>query len=266
MKNRMNWSSVLLALCVSLAFWSCGNESIDKLKREVETINEDCPISLGSMGDLINMKYEEDQNNVVVNTVINGELLSISDLKKTKDLIRENMGLLLKDDELSDLMKAVIEAEASLEFVYRDPKADDSFELKLSAEDLREIDQAPEMDEDERNELLLKNQVEQENSRCPYTVAEGMEMVEVELNGSLLVYHCEVDESMYNISYFREAYSDVKSGIVEYLRQSLTSDEAASYQIVLLRNLGIGICYRYIGNMTGEYVDVEVSPSDLRNL
>ena len=41
MKNRMNWSSVLLALCVSLAFWSCGNESIDKLKREVETINED---------------------------------------------------------------------------------------------------------------------------------------------------------------------------------------------------------------------------------
>ena len=53
----MNWSSVLLALCVSLAFWSCGNESIDKLKREVETINEDCPISLGSMGDLINMKY-----------------------------------------------------------------------------------------------------------------------------------------------------------------------------------------------------------------
>lgn len=86
-----------------------------------------------------------------------------------------------------------------------------------------------------------------------------MEMVKVFDDGDNIVYSCQFDESMYDLSFLRLNQSELKQNIRE-----IFNDPAVKEETKVLCSLDKGLEYRYYGDMSGDSISVVFTPEELR--
>ena len=69
--------SVFIAVLMALLLAACDTKS--EFEKNVEKINEECPMSMGSFGEIVSMKYEKP--NLVMTCVIDEEYADLSAMK-----------------------------------------------------------------------------------------------------------------------------------------------------------------------------------------
>ena len=253
---RMKFKILFLCL-ISVCLFSCENANEKKLKREIEVANQQCPMNMGMLGDMISMKYDEKDKEVQMYLVVNDDFFNIDVLRNNENMARQSMKLSFSKGESREMLKEVIDAGASISITYKSGSTGKTFKMAQSLDDLKEIYDNP-ISDSEISTLMLANTIAMEDSRCPYIIDEGMEMTSVRDDGENIIYSCRLDEDIYDMSYFKYAYNDVKEGV-----SSVFDDPVVKRELSLIVSQGKNLIYRYSGDRSGEYVDITFAPYEL---
>ncbi len=257
--KQLSVIAILLIALVSLT--GCENENVKKLRHEIAVANASCPISYGIGGDLLSVKYQEKENNVLLYYSINEEYASHIFLKNNRDNMMKQFRLMLADREAQEMLKVIVNANAGITVILKTPSTGKTVKFSLSNEDLKEIENTP-LSDMEIKRQALENKVAIENAGCPTKQDEGMSMTKVALVDDNLVYYCEIDEELVNFKEMKKSQSEMKDGIREYLIQS-RRDPTMQKELQLITSLGMGFQYRYYGSKSKDYVDVIFTPEEL---
>lgn len=255
-KLLLSLSIIIVMVCIT----GCGNENEKRLKREIEAVDKQCPIDMGMMGDMLSMKYDEKAKEVQLYFSLHDDMLSIEALKNNEQLALQSMKLSFSKGESREMLKQMIKASAGLSITYKSASTGKSFKANFSLDDLKGIWDNP-MNDSDINEMLLINQLAMENSICPYSVEEGMYMVKVFDEGDNVVYVCQIDEKMYDLSLLESAQDLIKQNMIEVLR-----DPIAKKRLESIASLDKGLVYRYLGDTSGESFDVVFSTDELNRI
>lgn len=249
---------ILSMFAVMVCFTSCESENVKRLKSEIEAMDKQCPINMGLLGDLLSIKYDKGAKEVQFYISLHENILSIEALKNNEQMALQSMKLSFSKGDSKEMVKQMIKAGVSLSVTYKSSSTGKSFSVNLSLDDLKETVDTP-MTEEEINKMLLDNQMAMENSRCPYLVAEGMEMVKVYDDGANIVYACRIDEDMCDISALKYAQDEIKQNV-----KDMFNDPIMRKWLGVIKSLDKGFVYHYYGNTSGESVDIVFSNDELR--
>lgn len=245
-------------MIVVMAFTARCEDADDlKLKAEIEAADRLCPVNMGVMGTMVGIKYDVQQKEVQMHFSLNDDLVKIDVLKENEQLIVRTIQLSFSKGESKGMLSQLVSADAGLSLTFDSASTGKSFTVKLSPEDIKDMYDRP-MADDEINRLILQNQLVIENSRCPYAVADGMEMVRAYDDGDNIVYACRVDETMYDVATIERAKEEIKQD-----QRSFFDDPIMKRQLGIIRSLGKGFVYRYYGDTSGESADIVFTPDEI---
>lgn len=233
-----------------------------RLKLEVEKADRACPSSMGMLGDVLKVKYDDNAKEVQLYFSLNDDLGGVSALKDNEAVARQSLKLALAKGEATELLDLMVKAGAGLAVNYESQSSDQSFQFKIGSEELKEINEM-EMSNEEINKILLDNQIMMENIRCPYEVGPGMEMVRVFDDGDNVNYFCRLDDEIYDIEMLRESAEGVKQSM-----EGLFGDPAVQKQIEMICTLNKGFMYQYFvdvdkDGLPDDTVDIMFTPAEL---
>lgn len=251
---------LVLSLAVMAAVAGCSDGKKAQLKEAVLTIDKRCPVSMGSIGDLISIKYDDESNVVQYYYSVNEDVaFNIDFIEENKEVAASSIKLMFSKSEMKEVLDFIIDVGASLKVVYKGSSTGKSTEVEVTSEELADLKDKPYSDR-EINEMLLKNEISAIQASLPWKVEDGMEMDKVYDDGENVVYSCRMDEDLYDISLLETGLANVKDEVLE----GFSSDVAVKKMIGILVNLDKGFVYRYYGDQSGKSVDVEFTPADLR--
>ena len=122
---------ILLSVVVASILVSCENENVAKLKSEIEAANEQCPMNMGMMGDILSLKYDEKAKEVQMYCSINGDLVSIEALTNNEQMVIKSMRLSVSGNQSSEMLKLIVDAGAGLSVTYKMPHQEKHLRLLL---------------------------------------------------------------------------------------------------------------------------------------
>lgn len=247
------FSLLLLAGCVD------GNKT--KLKKEIAVANVDCPINMGIIGDLLSIKYQEKENRIIMYYSINEEVGGGVFLQKNKEKLHQQFRLSFSKSESQQMLKDIVNAKASVLMVYKAPSSGKTTKFELPYEELKELQTNPMSDHDIQR-IMIVNKIDVENARCPYKSDEGMTTTKVALVDNFIVYYYEMDESLYDMEDIRRQASYLKEADESNLK-NMNNDLYIQNELKLLVNQNIGYKYRYYGNKSKKYVDIDFTSDEL---
>lgn len=111
MKNISFIISLFIAL---ISMTSCENSNVNKLKREVTSLNAMCPISAGISGDFLSIKYNEKDGNVYMYFASNEQFGSQFFLKENRENVLTNLKLMFQQDSSREMLNDMVNAKAGL--------------------------------------------------------------------------------------------------------------------------------------------------------
>ena len=243
MINDYNMKQLKFIVCIliSLVVLSgCENANITKLKREIKVANASCPINFGSAGDLLSIKYQENENRVLIYISLNEDIAGHVFLKHNKANMQRQVRLI----------------------IYKESSTGKTVKTALSFEELQEIKRDP-LTDLEVNRMLIENNIAMQNAACPMPVAEGMKETKVAIVDNYLVYYIEMDEKMYDMKALKSDYGALKVSMQDELN-NLYNDLSGQRELQLLTLSGMDLIYRYYGNIGKEYVDVVFTSEELK--
>lgn len=253
----MNKIAYVLLVAVTALVSACsGGDSV--LRKQIESGKKVCPMNMGPAGQLTTMDYDSDSRTVKFMITLNKSFADVKDLKADPDNARTSMALVLGKGDMNKLLKMMVEADASLQVVYKNRGGSDEFVLDFPASELKEIYDNPMSDED-KDKMLLSTQVNSEKKKVPYQIADGLTVTNVEDTGKAVVYTCEVDEDKYEIEDMANGVDDLKKEMKKMLSQRVMRNQAA-----LLAGQNRGYEYRYVGKTSGREVLVAFTADELR--
>lgn len=244
-------------IAVMVCVTSCENENVKRLKREIGDLDKQCPVNLGMMGDLLSVKYDEEAKEVQWYFSINEDVVSVEALKNNEQKVIQTMKLSFNKGESREMLQQMINTGAGLSVNYKSASTGKSFKATFSLDDLKEIRDIP-MTDKEINKMLLDNMLVAENSRSPYIVEKGVEMVKAYEDGENIVFAYRIDEDMYDISLFKFAHDEIKQNMKEIFK-----DPLMKRQFDIINSLDKGFVFRYYGDTSGESVDIYFSNYEL---
>lgn len=109
---------------------------------------------------------------------------------------------------------------------------------------------------------ILNSAVAEYNSELPSSLGYGMTMTGVELRGSYLYYIVECDEEMYDM----DEFAPDKDAIIQNLIDQAADNDDMETFIAMLLSSHKGVVYRYVGDVTGQYVDVKIPYAELNEI
>lgn len=250
---------MLPLVAMMLAFTSCGNSKVSQLKKEVNKFNATLPQSLGSLGDITSITFDDKDNLLVMTCMINDDFMTFEDWERTdKKANMRAFKAMFTEYPLKGLGEMLCDVNAGLAIDYKWRRSGDSMRLTISADEIRDVIENP-MSEDQKSEAIIDNFITNTLSECPIEVEEGMVIVNVFDDGENVMYICEVDEDLYDMDLIEGSKSEIKSSI----KSEMNSDPTMKQVFNALKMANRGIGYRYIGNITGQTVDIILPQNSL---
>lgn len=240
---------------------SCEDANVTKLKKEINTANLSCPISMGISGDLISIKYYEKNNSVLLYYSLNEDIAGAVFLKKNKDNMMKQFRLLLSNKESMQLVKDMVNAKASLMIIYKTPSTGKTVKFSVPYEELKEIKESP-LTDLEIKKMMIENKVAIENAACPGKESDGMIQTKVAIVDDMLVYYIQLNEDVYDIKSMQMMQDELKGEIHQSLK-NMRNDPTIQKELQLLYSLDMGYMYRYYGKDSKKYVDVVLAADEL---
>lgn len=255
--------NVLMLASVVLMLLSCESNVAKKtlLKMEIEKIQKELPIKLGSMGDLSAVTYEDDV--VKLTYLVNETLNDVDGLRKDSTLVKENFQCLVaRNNALQKMVKEIAAADASLLLEYKGNTSGKVASVTITKDVLANTDKFI-LTGTAAAEKLVMNATRLERNRMPTEVGNGIKIVDAFWEGDNYVYLANLDKTIYSIEGLRMANkNDMKQGIIAALANDPSSRGFIEAMITLRKNIG----YRYQIEDSKEHVDVLVSYSDLKSV
>lgn len=251
MKNNI-FLATLVAIMTLLA--SCNDSKLQKI---VEASNMECPMSMGTLGEVTSIELED--GNVVFNYSVNESVVNIDFLNENPKMMKRNAVMMFKNPtgDIKTMFEALEEENAGLVLVYKGKTSGKKASITLSRKEIIDLRNS---DEEKDPEAALEGQVEVTNAQCPMQIAEGMTITHLSVEGDYVVYNVTCDEDSYSISAFNRNKAQIKENIIKTLDPS---DPTMAMFIRICREAGKGIAYKYIGDQSESTCMIKIATSEL---
>ena len=255
--------NVLMLASVVLMLLSCDSNVAKKtlLKNDVEKIQKELPVRLGSMGDLTTVTYEDDV--VTLTYLLNEKLNDIDGLIKDTTLVKENFQCMVaRNNTFQKMIKEIADADASLVLNYKGKTSGKVASVTISKEEMANTDSFI-LTGTAAAEKLVANITRLERNTMPTDVGSGVKIVDAFWEGDNYVYLATLSKSLYTIEGLRMADKNaMKQGVIAALASEPSSRTFIEAMITLRKNVG----YRYQIVGSKDHVDVLVSYSELKGV
>ncbi|MBO7293961.1 MAG: hypothetical protein J6U65_00930, partial [Bacteroidaceae bacterium] len=98
---------------------SCEDLSVKKLKTVIHKVQSECPMNMGMLGDVLDVKYLDDSHEVKIYYNINEEIIDIDAFNKNQELVQNNLKLAFATGDSRNLSEMIVKAHAGLRVVYK---------------------------------------------------------------------------------------------------------------------------------------------------
>lgn len=233
---------------------SCGESKLQKI---VEATNMECPMSMGTLGEVTSIELED--GSVVFNYSVNENVVNIDFLNEKPDMMKRNAAMMFKSPtgDIKMMFDALEEENAGLILRYKGKSSGKIASISLSRKEIVELGNST----DEKDpEIVLESQVETTNAQCPMQIAPGMVITHLSIESDCVVYNVECDESSYSIAAIRSNKEQVKQGIINSIDPN---DPTMAMFIKICKDAEKDIAYRYIGDNSGEACIIKINASEL---
>ena len=253
----------MMLASVVLMLLSCDSNVAKKtlLKNDVEKIQKELPVRLGSMGDLTTVTYEDDV--VTLTYLLNEKLNDIDGLIKDTTLVKENFQCMVaRNNTFQKMVKEIADADASLVLNYKGKTSGKVASVTISKEEMANTDNFI-LTGTAAAEKLVANITRLERNRMPTDVGSGVKIVDAFWEGDNYVYLATLSKSLYTIEGLRMADKNaMKQGVIAALASEPSSRTFIEAMITLRKNVG----YRYQIEGSKDHVDILVSYSELKGV
>lgn len=244
----------IAVLCCALC--SCeSDDNLSRLKKSIAATNSRCPMSLGMMGDMLSITYDDNAREVKYVLRINEDYAEIDKLTFDRGLTIKMMKLSISGRD--EMLNELIEAEVGLNVTCKWISTGQSFNYALTLDELKEIKNNP-ISESERNQILLHHSLALENADFPCLVVESIEALRVYDDGANIIYLLRMDENIYDFDMAKSVVSEMKQDVAESLK-----DLNVKAQLNMIRSLNKGLIYRYTGSISNKSFDIAFTNDEL---
>lgn len=256
----MKKTYTLIALfCLILTGLTSCNSDKSELRKMIAQLNAQCPIPLGSIGQMDNAEYRNNQ--VTFNYTIVG-LDNLNNFKNNQEAFHNFMLDNYRsnsDEDFRQLLEAIVEAEAGLDVIFS-IESGDSFTLHFTNEELKA--NMPETEGDP--ESYLQSAVATARMQLPitYGYGDGMVCSNIELDSLYFTYYIDCDENQLDLNEMQQSIEENHAGLVEMLTSS--TDPSFVKMMQTLKATHRGLRYFYTGTTSGKEAVVTISPEELK--
>lgn len=250
---------LLTLVALLLVLPGCADSKIETLKKEIAKYNATCPQSLGSLGRIDSVDYDEDGRLIVFNLTVNEDAFGFFDFDGFEEKARPVLPALLSGDDSKKFVELMTDCGVGLKAKYRGSKSGRKVELEIPASDIKEMNENP-LTEEESADMIIKQTIDSNKALCPAEIEEGMTLIDVFDDGSNIVFLCDVDEEIYDM----QVLSDNAVEIENEIKSELLGDDMINTTGKYLARADRGIIYRYAGKESGLHIDVTLTPYDFR--
>lgn len=246
-------------LLVSVSFVSC-NFAKRELKAKIEMANRECPVELGMFGKIENIKYDLENDEVVMTITYNGTMkLDLSALNKIKGPVKRGiMNDFVNNKDTETLLESLGKADSKFTVIYKSVPANDSLKITMSKEEVK--DMANRKIEPLKPRELLDIRAEILNAQCPQQLDETTTITSVDIKGNYFVYNYTVDEGLVSVESMNAYKEEMKEEIMKTLK---SNDPSIQTDIYLCKENHMGMIIRVIGDRTGNTCSFQFSSLEL---
>lgn len=259
----------ILLCCITIlivcgSFLSC-NQKEAAIKQDIEQLNDQCPIVLGSFGAITKVEYED---GTVTFTYLVNEKETLTDIGKFqmyKPLLKELSMTSLASSNLAS-METISNDDVNLRYKMLGNQSKAIVVIDVTSQELKDfmanIDGKPHA----LDHKLLNLQVQLANTNLPQKIEDGMLITQIMQEGNNVVYKLSVDEEALgnDVEIIRQVKDQVKSDIAGSLQSE--DDVVLTRFEKLLKKLQYGLIYRFCGNHSGHSVDITFTPEEISGL
>lgn len=250
----MAMMSMVLVACNSKSDKDDKDNKVDKseLAKMAKEANENCPISMGLMGEITSIEF--DGTDLVYIAMVDEEWVNLDVMADNKEAAKQGMlqFFTTPNKDVEKMLKELEKTDAGVKYVYTGKTSGKKVEIKLSVKEIKEAKENPMSPEE-----LIVQDVRVTNEQCPMEVDEGMAVTEIRIEGSDVVYICQVDETLFNIDDFEANREECQAAMEEYMAD-LAIDPAGKAFLDHCKSAGKAIVYRYQGATTGKVSDFRI--------
>lgn len=113
---------------------------------------------------------------------------------------------------------------------------------------------------------VIQKGLEQAKKDLPTQLDEGLVMDDITLGDNGIVYHVTVSEELYDMDILKTNAPEVKKGIIEDLKNSISDDQELKEFLEAAVDLNKPLNYKYEGDSSGAIVRIKISPNDIKAL
>lgn len=241
--------------CIVLLLTGCLAEN--KLKLAVEASNRQCPFSMGAVGDIESVAYEDGM--VIYTLAINEQFANVKAMSENRDDVKRTVMTNYANPEgkLKAMHDLIMDANASVRFVYKGKDSGDSFEVTLTADELKEVEDGTIFTAEDK----LNAEIEVTNKQLPMAIDEATVLEKLDILGNSVVYLYKIDESVMSV---KDINADAAKGNIRYSLEN----GGPVVQTFLKKVLDTkrDLRYFYIGNPSGEKKEVVFTTGELQDI
>lgn len=224
----------MAALALALCFTACTNTARTQLRITAEQVNRQCPVELGGGVSLDNLRYDSDDNKLVISYGTDESISGIDNLRNAaKEQRRFIANLFMKNDN-PEFVKQIIKAEAGIEVIFKGKVSGDSLSIYFPSEEIKEISTD---DREVSDREQLESIVAISNAQCPIQIdGEALVLTQVALTDHSIEFRYSFDDNVYDFANSDEYEEALYEGLCEELREN-------DMQLELMKKLDIGVEY-----------------------
>lgn len=259
----------ILLCCITIllvcgSFLSC-NQKEAAIKQDIEQLNDQCPIVLGSFGAITKVEYED---GTVTFTYLVNEKETLTDIGKFqmyKPLLKELSMTSLASSNLAS-METISNDDVNLRYELLGNKSKAMVVIDISNQELRDfmanIDGKPHA----MDHKLLDLNIQLANTNLPQKIDRGLLITQITQEGNNVVYKLSVDEEVLgnDVNILSKVRDEIKPEMTRSLQAE--DDLVLTRFEKLLKKLQYGLIYRYCGNHSRHIVDINFSPDEISNI
>lgn len=242
---------VLIFMLMSAAM-PAGAQSV--IEEGIAEANRQCPISLGSSGEVTSIVYSKGYAVYTYN--MSEEFMDFDALQSNPSMLKQSMMTTCKSDAMRPMIELLAEYNGGMKFVYIGKTSGKVVSVSLTPSEVKSISNSATSSPEDN----LREQIKMANIQMPMKIAEGMTSTGYTIEGGYVVLSISMDENLYSISSLRGMEDQLK----ENIKQSLSSSDATIKLFVnAIKNAGYGLTYKYYGATSGETVYIRIRNSEL---
>lgn len=250
--------SIVLFGLILLGLSGCNSER-SKLRKMIAQINDECPIPLGSIGQMDKAQYRGNQVTFFYTIV---GLDNLNNFKNNREAFHQFMLDNYRnnsDEQFRQLLEVIVGAQADLDVVFGIENGE-TFTLQFTLQELKA--NMPTASGDP--ESYLQSAVASARMQLPitYGCGEGMVCTDIGLDSMYYTYYISCDENQLDLNEMQQSIEENHEALVEMLTSS--TDPSFAKMMQTLKATGRGLRYFYTGSTSGKEAVVTIAPEELK--